>query len=132
MKTKSLAIAVILIGSFLLAPRFVRADPDDQWYQGRQGHWIQQQNQWRFRDRDGDEYRNDGGRWGWSHPNVEAAGPETWYQGRRGHWVRYPSGWRFKTDDGRVYRQHQQGGGWGWFDARGRDAEGGPGDHDYR
>jgi hypothetical protein len=64
MQTRTLAIVVILICSFVLAPSLVRAD-QDAWYQGRQGRWVQQQNAWRFRDRDGDEYRQQGNSWSW-------------------------------------------------------------------
>lgn len=64
MKTKTLATVLMLICSFVLASSSVRADQDD-WYQGRQGHWAQEQNAWRFRDRDGNEYRRNGNGWGW-------------------------------------------------------------------
>jgi hypothetical protein len=64
MKTKTLAAVVILMCSFVLAPSLLRADPNE-WYQGRQGQWVQQQNQWRFRDTKGDEYRQYGNSWAW-------------------------------------------------------------------
>ena len=64
MKTKPLTIAMILICSLMLAPSLLRADQDD-WYQGRQGQWAQVHNEWRFRDRDGNEYRRHGKSWGW-------------------------------------------------------------------
>ncbi len=113
MKTKTLAIAVILILSFALAPGLVKAQ-DNDWYQGRQGRWIQEQNAWRFRDKDGDEYREQGGHWGWGGRGADAGGPaDQWYQGHRGHWVSYPNGWRFRAENGDVYRQ--QGGSWHWI-----------------
>ena len=125
MKTRNLATVVILACSFLLAPGMVRAQ-DNDWYQGRRGRWVQEQNAWQFHDANGEEYRQQNGSWGWSHPNhpnVQAVGPEAWYQGQRGHWIKYPSGWRFRTDNGRVYQQLN--GSWGWSEARGR----GPGDY---
>ena len=64
MKTKAIASALILICSFVLASSSVRADADD-WYQGRRGQWVQQHNDWRFRDSDGNEYRHGGNRWRW-------------------------------------------------------------------
>jgi hypothetical protein len=64
MKRKTLATVAILICSFVLASSSVRADQDD-WYQGRHGHWVQQQNAWRFRDRDGNVYRQHGNSWRW-------------------------------------------------------------------
>jgi hypothetical protein len=127
MKTRSLATVVILLCSFLLTPGLAKAQ-DNDWYQGRQGRWVQEQNAWRFRDRDGDEYRQQGDRWEWARPNVRAV-PEQWFQGHRGHWIENPNGgWRFRTVDGRVYRRRQDGS-WDWTEARGRDPEGGPGDY---
>src|ERR1700756_3420921 len=72
-KTRTLAMVGMLICSFALAPSLVRADADD-WYQGRRGHWIQQQNAWRFRDLDGNEYRRHGNSWRWY--NGRHHGPE--------------------------------------------------------
>jgi hypothetical protein len=66
-------MVVILICSFALAPSLVRADGDD-WYQGRRGHWVDQQNAWRFRDYDGNVYRRHGNGWGWY--NGRHHGPE--------------------------------------------------------
>jgi hypothetical protein len=126
MKTGFLAIIVILMGSFLLAPGLVRAQ-DNDWYQGRQGRWVQEQNAWRFRDKDGDEYRQQGNNWGWAKPNQVTADSDQWYQGRRGHWVHYPNGWRFRSEDGHVYRQ--QNNSWGWFEARGTEGNRPPGDN---
>src|SRR5258708_19136418 len=64
MKTRSLAAATILLCSFVLAPSLLRADPNE-WYQGRPGQWVQQQNQWRFRDNKGGEEPQDGKNWRW-------------------------------------------------------------------
>ena len=64
MKTRTLAMVGILACSFALAPSLVRADADD-WYQGRKGHWVQQENAWRFRDHNGGEYRQHGNSWRW-------------------------------------------------------------------
>ena len=64
MKTKTFATVVILICSFVLAPSLLRADQDD-WYQGRKGRWVQQQNAWQFRDSGGNVYRRHGNSWGW-------------------------------------------------------------------
>ncbi len=63
-KTRILATVVILICSFALSSSMVRADEDD-YYQGRRGHWRQQNNAWRFRDVDGNEYRHRGNGWEW-------------------------------------------------------------------
>jgi hypothetical protein len=64
MKTRTLATVLVLICSMLLAPSLLRADQND-WYQGRKGQWVQQQNAWRFRDSDGNVYRKHGNSWGW-------------------------------------------------------------------
>ena len=61
-KARTLATVFVLIGSFLVAPSFARAD---DWYQGRQGQWVQQNNAWRFRDHDGNIYRQHGKSWSW-------------------------------------------------------------------
>jgi hypothetical protein len=111
MKIRSLATVVILLCSFLLTPGFAKAQ-DNDWYQGRRGHWAQENNQWRFRDADGDVYRQQGDRWEWSHPNAAAADPDQWYQGRRGHWIQENNAWRFRDADGDEYRN--EGGRWGW------------------
>ena len=73
MKTRTLAMVGILACSFALAPSLVRADADD-WYQGRKGHWVQQENAWRFRDSDGNVYRQSSNGWRWY--NGRAHGPE--------------------------------------------------------
>ena len=118
MKTKTFATVVILICSFVLAPSLLRADQDD-WYQGRQGHWIRQQNAWRFRDLDGREYRDSGNGWRWSN---EADEYNEWYQGRRGRWIQQQNAWRFRDADGDVYRQ--SGNSWRWYNGRAHGAEG--------
>jgi len=64
MRTGTLTTAVILFCSFVLAPSLLRANQDD-WYQGRRGQLIQQNNAWRFRDRDGNEYRRYGNSLRW-------------------------------------------------------------------
>jgi hypothetical protein len=95
-KRKTLATVVILICSFVLASSSVRADQDD-WYQGRHGHWAQQQNAWRFRDRSGNEYRQQGNSW-------------RWYDGRphSSEAARYHNR---AAGDNRSYSQFQQQGG---------------------
>src|SRR5690349_20013950 len=64
-RTLALATFVALIFSFVLSTRSVKADPYDDWYQGRQGRWVQEQNAWRFRDSLGNEYRQYGDSWRW-------------------------------------------------------------------
>ncbi len=64
MRTKILATVAILICSLVLAPSLLRADQND-WYQGRQGQWVQQQKQWEFHDVNGNQYRHHGNSWGW-------------------------------------------------------------------
>jgi hypothetical protein len=64
MKMRTLATVFVLICSFVFAPSLLKADQDD-WYQGRRGRWAQQQNSWRFRDNDGNIYRQHGHSWGW-------------------------------------------------------------------
>jgi hypothetical protein len=93
MKTRTLATAVILICSFVLASSSVRADSDD-WYQGRQGHWVQQQNAWRFRDTNGNVYRQQGNSW-------------QWYNGRR-HGTEGSEYHNRAPGDNRTFNQFQQ------------------------
>ena len=125
MKTRNLATVAILLGSFLLTPGLAKAQ-DHDWYQGRQGRWIQEQNAWRFRDRDGDEYRQQGDQWVWVAPRAMAPDSDQWFQGHRGHWVHFPNGWRFRAENGQVYRR--QGDSWQWVQGqRGPDRDG-----DYR
>ena len=118
MKTKTLATVIALICSLVLAPSLLRADQDD-WYQGRQGQWIQHQNAWQFRDLDGNQYRESGGSWRWYS---EAPEYNQWYQGRRGQWVQRQNGWRFRDADGDVYRQ--SGNSWRWYNGRAHGEEG--------
>ena len=122
MNMKTLAIAVILLCSFVLASSSVRADQDDYWYQGRRGRWIQQENAWLFRDVDGNVYRREGGVWRWYNPGLATADADDWYQGRRGHWVLVHDAWRFRDIDGNVYRQH--GNSWRWYNGRAHGEEG--------
>ena len=118
MKTRNLVTLAILLCSLFLAPSLLRADQDD-WYQGRQGQWVQHQNAWQFRDRDGNQYRESGGSWRWYN---EAPEYNQWYQGRRGQWVQRQNGWRFRDADGDVYRQ--SGNSWRWYNGRAHGEEG--------
>jgi hypothetical protein len=93
MKTRTLAVVGILLCSFVLGSSLVRADQND-WYQGRQGQWVQQQNAWRFRDTNGNEYRQENNSWQWY--NGRQHGPE----GSEYH-NRAPG-------DNRTYNQFQQ------------------------
>jgi hypothetical protein len=72
MKTGTLASVIILVCSFVLAPSMLRAN-QDEWYQGRRGQWIQQHNAWRFRDLDGNEYRQYGNSWRWYNGRLHGA-----------------------------------------------------------
>ena len=112
MRTGTLATVVILVCSFVLAPSLLRANQDD-WYQGRQGQWIQQHNAWQFRDRDGNEYRQYGNSWRWYNG---ANRDHDWYQGRRGRWYQQQNNWRFRDIDGNEYRQY--GNSWRWYNGR--------------
>ena len=112
MRTGTLATVVILFCSFVLAPSLLRANQDD-WYQGRRGQWIQQHNAWRFRDRDGNEYRQYGNSWRWYNG---ANRDHDWYQGRRGRWYQQQNSWRFRDIDGNEYRQY--GNSWRWYNGR--------------
>jgi len=98
MKTrmKTLAMAGLLICSFALTSSMARADADD-WYQGRRGHWVQQENEWRFRGYDGGEYRRSGNSW-------------KWYNGRR-HGAEGRAYHNRAPGDNRSYSQfeHQEG-----------------------
>src|SRR5579864_7800479 len=75
-------LAVVLIGCFVLTSCMLRSDQPD-WYQGQQGHWQQQGNNWQWRGTQGDD----------------------WYQGRQGHWYQEHDGWQYRADDGDEYRQ---------------------------
>src|ERR1700730_12521690 len=43
----------------------------NQWYQGRQGRWNQQSNNWRYEGMDGDEYNRGDRGWEWRHHEHE-------------------------------------------------------------
>jgi hypothetical protein len=120
MKTKTLATAMVLLCSFVLAPSLLRADPNE-WYQGRQGQWVQEQNAWRFRDSRGDVYRQYGNSWRWAN-EAPVAQNDDWYQGREGQWIQQRNAWRFRDRDGNIYRQHGQS--WAWYNGRRHGAEG--------
>jgi hypothetical protein len=77
-KTGTLATAFLLMCSFALAPSLVRADQDD-WYQGRQGHWAQTKNVWQFRDSGGNVYRKHGNSWGWYNGRKHGAEGEAYH-----------------------------------------------------
>jgi hypothetical protein len=86
----------MLICSFALSSGIARADADD-WYQGRRGRWSQQENAWRFRDNEGNEYRRHGNGW-------------RWYNGR--HHGQEGSAYHNRASgDNRTYKQfeHQEG-----------------------
>jgi hypothetical protein len=108
MKTTPLATVVILICSFVLASSSVRAEQNDYWYQGRRGHWIEQQDAWRFRDIDGNVYRQEGNSWRWYNADPD----DYWYQGRRGRWIQERNEGLFRDVDGNVYRRY--GDSWRW------------------
>jgi hypothetical protein len=118
MKTVTLSTVVILVCLLVLAPSLLGANQDD-WYQGRRGQWIQQHNSWRFRDRDGSEYRQHGNSWRWYNGVNQ---DNDWCQGRRGHWYQHQNSWRFRDIDGNEYRQY--GNGWRWYNGRLHGAEG--------
>ncbi len=88
MKTKTLATLLILAGWFALAPGSLRAQEENQWYQGQQGKWVC--SGWRWQSTHGDQ----------------------WYQGRQGHWYQERNGWQFRSNDGDEYRQGANG--WDW------------------
>ncbi len=96
MKTKTFATVIILICSFVLAPGLLRADPNE-WYQGRRGQWVQEQNAWRFRDTSGDEYRQYGNNWRWNNEPARVAEGDDWYQGRQGQWTQAHNQWRMDS-----------------------------------
>ena len=93
MKTRTLAIVLILIGSFVLAPSLSRAD-ENEWYQGQQGQWHRHGNGYQWKSTHGDQ----------------------WYQGRQGHWYRERNGWQWYGNDGDEYRQGRNG--WQWYGKR--------------
>ena len=118
MRTGTLTTVMILFCSFVLAPGLLRAN-QDAWYQGRRGQWIQQHNAWCFRDRDGNEYRQNGNSWRWYNG---ANQDHDWYQGRRGHWYQQQNSWRFRDIDGNEYRKY--GNNWRWYNGRFHGEEG--------
>ncbi|HYR78836.1 MAG TPA: hypothetical protein VEO55_02460, partial [Candidatus Dormibacteraeota bacterium] len=68
-----------------------------EWYQGRRGHWIQERNEWLFRDVNGNVYRRYGESWRWAGPGMASGdADDMWYQGRRGRWVQAQNEWRFR------------------------------------
>ncbi|HXD90526.1 MAG TPA: hypothetical protein VNU00_05650 [Candidatus Binataceae bacterium] len=89
MKTKTLAILLILAGWFALAPGSLKAD-ENEWYQGQQGQWVHQGNRWRWESTHGDD----------------------WYQGHQGHWYKTKHGWEWYSNDGDDYVQGHNG--WQW------------------
>jgi len=105
----ALATVVILISSVVFTSSLARAD---DWYQGREGRWIQEQNAWRFRDRDGNEYRQYGDNWRWAEAPMRRAEVTEWYQGRRGHWIQERNEWLFRDVNGNIYRRYGEG--WRW------------------
>jgi hypothetical protein len=98
MKNKSLIL--ILLCWFALTPSYSSAQvtiqlgtgQENDWYQGHQGAWQRQGNDWRWRS---------------THGN-------NWFQGRQGESYRERSGWEFYANDGHVYRQGNNG--WQWYD----------------
>ena len=95
-RTKTLAMAGLLICSFALTSSMARADADD-WYQGRRGHWVQQHDEWRFRGYDGGEYRRAGNSW-------------RWYNGRR-HGAEGRAYHNRAPGDNRTFNQFEHQGG---------------------
>ena len=66
MRAKTILAAILGLAMLGLQACFHHEpDQNNDWYQGRRGRWYQQQNAWRFRDVDGDEYREEGNRWQW-------------------------------------------------------------------
>ena len=92
MKTKMLVTLLILVGWFALAPGAVKAQEENQWYQGQQGKWVC--SGWRWVSTRGDQ----------------------WFQGRQGHWYRERGGWEFHANNGDEYRQGPNG--WDWHHER--------------
>ena len=119
LKAKTFATVVVLICSLVLASSSLRADQGNDWYQGRQGQWIQQQNAWRFRDTNGNEYRQSGNVWQWFNALTQN---NDWYQGRQGQWTQQQNAWRFRDVNGNEYRQ--SGNQWRWYNGRAHGEEG--------
>jgi hypothetical protein len=63
MRAKTILAATLGLAIFGLQACFHHEDND--WYQGRRGRWYQQQDAWRFRDMDGNEYREENNHWLW-------------------------------------------------------------------
>ncbi|MGC2756762.1 MAG: hypothetical protein WA217_09505 [Candidatus Binatus sp.] len=68
----------VLICSLVIAPSLLRADSND-WYQGRKGQWVQQQNAWQFRDSGGNVYRQHGKSWGWYNGRRHGAAGDAYH-----------------------------------------------------
>jgi len=62
----------------------------NQWYQGQQGRWTPQGNEWQWAGADGDQ----------------------WFQGQPGHWFQERNGWQFRGDKGDEYQKGRNG--WQW------------------
>lgn len=63
----------------------------NQWYQGQQGRWYQQDKTWHWEGNEGDQ----------------------WFQGQQGHWFQQPhNGWEFLGDKGDEYRKEHDS--WQW------------------
>ena len=97
MKTNLFATAVILPVLFAISWSPDEADQND-WYQGRRGQWIQQNNAWRFRDVDGDPATR---RCLGLVPGQEQARRDG-LPGRHSHWVKRPNGWAFRDENNNV------------------------------
>jgi hypothetical protein len=67
---------------------------NQSWYQGQQGRWNQQGNNWEWNGAEGDQ----------------------WNQGRQGHWYQERDGRQFRGDKGDQYRNGHNG--WQWSSAR--------------
>jgi hypothetical protein len=95
---KRTGLILTLLCSLLLASGYSWAkDNDNDWYQGHQGHWQQQNKNWQ---------------WQSSHGN-------DWYQGQQGSWYQNPNGWDYQTNNGRQYRRTANGG-YQWYDRYGK------------
>jgi hypothetical protein len=63
---------------------------NNQWYQGQQGRWNKQGNNWQWKAAQGDE----------------------WFQGKQGHWYQERDGWQWRGDKGDDYGKGSSG--WQW------------------
>ena len=97
MKTRRFALVtvVILISSFVFTSSLVRAD---DWYQGRRGRWLQERNEWLFRDVDGNEYRRHGNGWRWYNGRMHGAEGSAYHNRAPGDNRTYEE---FQRDQGR-------------------------------